>query len=158
MKCHICEKESFLNSACKGCGKVTCSNSKCYSKKPNNLLFCHPAYLDLKWAYGIMGDWTCQKCFDKIVAPLQKLFENREENKLQVYSKNFQGRIVGKTANHIILKTAFMKNKDDALMWLKLSAIAMNATRVVEWTTERKTDTDGSYTWSIWSASGKIYY
>jgi len=75
--------------------------------------------------------------------------------KIVTYSKNYKGKIPSLVEPTIILKTPFFSEKDDGVLCLKNTAIALGFNTILDLTFEKNTGQNGNYKFTIFSATGR---
>jgi len=127
---------------------------------PNDLIRLSPTGLPRYWVIEHYGDKKiCKNCRSAVLASEQEKFCCTKDNSddIGLFPKSYKGNI---GLDHSSIKSNIVsgiyRNMDEALNELQLRAFLEGFDVVFDYAPKRSTETEGTYSYSLWSVTGSF--
>ena len=159
-KCSVCKSKFTSNVACMFCGKEVCEScSKQLPEITHKGIFVAPAGRSCK--QHIISDSNPTDASgnngytQRLLLVVRMMLAIDASSAVQVYSKNYKGKVDSPRLNKAIA-TEWFNNKEDAEQRLRVLAAWDYCTLVQQVDYQCRTEASGNFKYKTWQASGLI--
>jgi len=152
--CFLCDKKFgffWWKHFCEECGRMFCSS-------------CIKKFDEYGWCItktpidNYERDYLCNTCWGKKVSIFHSkyIISVKNSDSVETFPKTYKGSIpIQRKSNFINIESDFIKDKDDALKYLQVTALIEGYDAIYDLKYEKKTESEDNYKYSVWKAVGK---